>query len=331
MFLSNRMIEFDFQAVESLESESGFGLSREFSASGIENYMSMQMTDFGSQGFGEVGLNGEFSSSSQAFESPEVSFGSSIAESVVEFGFGSTFGAMSFSSEASSFTFAANEFSSVANGGAGSAVIESDVSFGDSMNGDSMNRLVVGISGISNGFSMPGFEYSNESVASTMVLESGAAMQFAESLDVSSSSLGPRLGAFSIESQASGMSFESPAVAMTESVQSTHFEFNLGTAVVSGTSTEATAELNGMSFFESNSMMNISLEFSGSTLLPTNGLGGIQSLTNRSSEINLSFGSGGLQFGLESTETNSTSFGGRFGRLFSSLSSQSNDVSLALG
>ena len=315
MFLSRRMNEFEFQSVESTDTEvGGFEWRNQRSSSSTESSWLVQSADFESVG----SIGGEFdqtvSSSFETFESPGLIYENRLSESTIGFGFGE----MSITSKSSFMSFDATEFYSGMNTGLGS-LGEVD----GSVPGDSVIQVASAFDEVG----VPGFEFSSESSTTTMDLGSGSTLQMTETRDAMASSF----GGFSVQSQATELTFESLATGLTESVQMTQFEFNIGNVVMTATQSESHAELNGMSLFESNSLTSVSLEMPVNSMLPASGFNGFQRLNSQSTAMSLSLGLGELQLGFESADATSAAVGSRFGGLFSNFNSQSSDVSLAIG
>ena len=172
---------------------------------------------------------------------------------------------------------------------------------------------------------VPVYEFSSKLRLTTMDLGSGSTLQLTETQDVMASSS----GGFALQSQATEMSCESAAIGLTESIQMTHLEVNIGNLVMTATKSEAVIQMNGMSFFQASSLASVSLEMPVDSIFPASGFSGSQRLNSQSTAMSL--GLGDLQFGFQSTEVSSAGIGGRFGGLFSNFISQSGDVSLAIG
>ena len=313
MFLSHRMNEFEFQSVESIDvEEEGFdGMGCRYDSSMASSWL-LRQTDF--EALGSIG--GEFdrtaSRAIETFEFPNLTYENRLSESTI--GFGSD--GMSVTSRSSFVTLDVNEFYTAMD------VELSSFSEGDhSMTSDSVIHGSDSLCQVE----VPVYEFSSKLRLTTMDLGSGSTLQLTETQDVMASSS----GGFALQSQATEMSCESAAIGLTESIQMTHFEVNIGNLVMTATKSEAVTQMNGMSFFQASSLASVSLEMPVDSIFPASGFSGSQRLNSQSTAMSL--GLGDLQFGFQSTEVSSAGIGGRFGGLFSNFISQSGDVSLAIG
>ena len=313
MFLSHRMNEFEFQSVESIDvEEEGFDwMGCRYDSSMASSWL-LRQTDF--EALGSVG--GEFdrtaSRAIETFEFPNLTYENRLSESTI--GFGSD--GMSVTSRSSFVTLDVNEFYTAMD------VELSSFSEGDhSMTSDSVIHGSDSLCQVE----VPVYEFSSKLRLTTMDLGSGSTLQLTETQDVMASSS----GGFALQSQATEMSCESAAIGLTESIQMTHFEVNIGNLVMTATKSEAVTQMNGMSFFQASSLASVSLEMPVDSIFPASGFSGSQRLNSQSTAMSL--GLGDLQFGFQSTEVSSAGIGGRFGGLFSNFISQSGDVSLAIG
>ncbi len=303
MFLSHRMNEFEFQSVESIDvEEEGFDwMGCRYDSSMASSWL-LRQTDF--EALGSVG--GEFdrtaSRAIETFEFPNLTYENRLSESTIGFG-----------SDGMSVT---NEFYTAMD------VELSSFSEGDhSMTSDSVIHVSDSLCQVE----VPVYEFSSKLRLTTMDLGSGSTLQLTETQDVMASSS----GGFALQSQATEMSCESAAIGLTESIQMTHFEVNIGNLVMTATKSEAVTQMNGMSFFQASALASVSLEMPVDSIFPASGFSGLQRLNSQSTAMRL--GLGDLQFGFQSTEVSSAGIGGRFGGLFSNFISQSGDVSLAIG
>ena len=313
MFLSHRMNEFEFQSVESIDvEEEGFDwMGCRYDSSMASSWL-LRQTDF--EALGSVG--GEFdrtaSRAIETFEFPNLTYENRLSESTI--GFGSD--GMSVTSRSSFVTLDVNEFYTAMD------VELSSFSEGDhSMTSDSVIHVSDSLCQVE----VPVYEFSSKLRLTTMDLGSGSTLQLTETQDVMASSS----GGFALQSQATEMSCESAAIGLTESIQMTHFEVNIGNLVMTATKSEAVTQMNGMSFFQASALASVSLEMPVDSIFPASGFSGSQRLNSQSTAMSL--GLGDLQFGFQSTEVSSAGIGGRFGGLFSNFISQSGDVSLAIG